>query len=274
MFSNFTNLKDKELISFLALLKKFYKNENMLKIIYGDINKLNEKELLLRNYVDVNKNIRIQLIQDFEYLSINCTAQDFVSFNIFYQNSLKILEKIKKDYKTYNMIEILYSNELDNEKKLLRNYIDNSIQLKKSLSSDFNYLIKDKTLFDIFLYKDFLKELPVKLLFERIKDSISLKSLIKIMCQEETTVNKEEIENIICDFFNSDHIEIILKLKKEIIMETLVKSEIELIEGYEEKFINLAEHYSVDKDQLLLLKEKIKINDKILINKELKIINL
>lgn len=68
------------------------------------------------------------------------------------------------------------------------------------------------------------------------------------------TINKEEIENIICDFFNSDHIEIILKLKKEIIMEILVKSEIELIEGYEEKFINLAEHYSVDKDQLLLLK--------------------
>lgn len=260
LFSNssfqklFLNLEEKEVLNII--------NNND---IYNNI-KLNRNLISLNKLKDytISKEFLIELLE-----SLNEENN---------KDSESILLIIKNVYDSKKIIKILYDEKLDEFDTRFKNYLDNNKELKENLCSDYSYLLKDLDIVELFEYKELLKVLPVAYIVEKLLKNVSLKELIDLIIKDKNDfVNTKDklhyLNNIypVFNFLKGNNIRKIVEFKKEVILNILKVEDVSLLENIEEEFIELIQKLEIDKDEILIIKERI---NKIKVDKKIKVITI
>lgn len=194
----------------------------------------------------------------------------------------KIINLIKKIYTNKEIINLMYSKKMDSsyEYFYLKTYLENNEEIKFKILNDNNYILEGLSIQETFEYKEITSIIESKKIVSHCLNYISLKEMVKLMFEKKNTLNEESkklyyLENLypIWNFFQSNNIRNIVAIKKEIINLVLNLEDVKNIEGFENDFIELAKELDLNKDELLIMKQRINKENKIK-NETLNIIHI
>ncbi len=194
----------------------------------------------------------------------------------------KIINLIKKIYTNKEIINLIYSKKLDSsyEYFYLKTYLENNEEIKFKILNDNNYILEGLSIQETFEYKEIPSIIGSKKIVSHCLNYISLKEMVELMFEKKNTLNEENkkmyyLQNLypIWNFFQSNNIRNIVAIKKEIINLVLNLEDVKNIEGFEDIFLKLAKEFDINKDELLIMQQRINKENKIK-NENFKIIHI
>lgn len=201
------------------------------------------------------------------------------NFELKESDNEKMIQLIKKVYKSKEFLEVVYNKNVSLNKEL-KDYLQKNKDVKIKILNDKSYILNKLDIQDIFNYKEVISIIGEKNIVLHFLNYIPIKDMVRIMFEKDNTLTSEinkkyYLENLypLWSFFQSNHVRLIISIKKEIINLVLKSENIKNIEGFEFDFIKLAEELEINKEELLVIKQMIK-KEEIIKNESLKIIHI
>lgn len=201
------------------------------------------------------------------------------NFELKESDNEKMIQLIKKVYKSKEFLEVVYNKNVSLNKEL-KDYLQKNKDVKIKILNDKSYILNKLDIQDIFNYKEVISIIGEKNIVLQFLNYIPIKDMVRIMFEKDNTLTSEinkkyYLENLypLWSFFQSNHVRLIISIKKEIINLVLKSENIKNIEGFEFDFIKLAEELEINKEELLVIKQMIK-KEEIIKNESLKIIHI